>query len=98
MIDDRLQHDRVVGVQPERELLFARQLVDAASPAADEAVEPPAIALQRAVVDVTVADVEIEQLVERPVRRRPAPARAAAHTVQQRRRRDEVKQRPDADR
>ena len=65
------QHERVVGVQPERDLLVARQLVHRGGrQLVDVAVELRALRLERAVVDIAVADVEIEQLIEglRPAR------------------------------
>ena len=65
MIDDRPQHERVVGVQPERELLVARRLVDVGGrERRDVAVELRAVGLERAVVDEAVADVQVEDLIE----------------------------------
>src|SRR5204862_2963766 len=65
VIDDRPQHDRVVGVQPKGDLLFTRHLADRGrGDEGQESVELAALRLEGAVVDVAVADIEIEQLVE----------------------------------
>src|SRR6185503_6540930 len=82
VIDHRLEDERVVSVEPERELFVARQLVNGdAGLIGDEAVEPGPFGLQRAVVHVPIPDVEIEQLIERLaagiVRERVLAARGA---------------------
>ena len=74
MIDDGLHHQRVVGVQPERFLLVATPLRVAGHDRRrverrDVAAQPAAIGLQRPVVHKTVAHVQIEQRVERNVKR-----------------------------
>jgi hypothetical protein len=65
-VDDGLQHEAVVGVQPERDLPLARPRVGAlhAGERRQVAIEFRAIAPERPVVDVPVADVEVEQLIE----------------------------------
>src|SRR6185503_1121111 len=63
---DRAKHERVVGIQPERDLLLARPLVDdRRAELVHVAVELGSIALERAVIDVPAANVEVEDLVER---------------------------------
>src|SRR5471030_2209953 len=67
VIGDGPQHKSVVGVQPERDLFVARQAVDRhGGELRHVPVEFGALRLDGAVVDVAVADVEIEELVERP--------------------------------
>ena len=69
MIDDRAQDERVIGVQPERDLFVPRQLVGVdVCELVDVPVQPPAVALERAVIDVSAADVGVENEVERPER------------------------------
>ena len=66
MIDHRLQHEGVVRIQPERQPLLARRLVDRLRrKAADEPIELRAFELERAVIHVAVTHVEIQDLIER---------------------------------
>ena len=66
VIDDRLQRDGVVGVDPERDLLVARAPGDVGRrDGVDVSIEARTIAPERAVVDETVAHVQVERLVER---------------------------------
>ena len=66
VIDDRPQHDRIVGIQPERDLFLSRHPGDRCrGDEVEEAVELAALGLEGPVIDVAVADVEIEQLIER---------------------------------
>ena len=74
VIDDRLQHERVVRVQPERLLLIAAPLRIARRDRRrvqrrDVAAQPRAIALQRPVVNQPITHVQIEQRIERHVKR-----------------------------
>src|SRR5207247_399106 len=64
-LDDRLQDDGVVRVQPEGHLLFAGGTVDGcASQRGDIAVEPTGLGLEGPVVHEAVPDVDVEELVE----------------------------------
>jgi hypothetical protein len=64
MVDDRPQHQRVIRVQPERDLVVLRQLVSGSGgQEIDVTVELRTIRLQGAVVDPAVADVEVENRV-----------------------------------
>ncbi len=86
-VDDRLQHERVVGVDPVGDLLLARPRIVGRGrdvERRDIAIEPRPIALQRAIVDEPVAHVEIEQPIERRMQRldvagrRPPPCVTSA--------------------
>ena len=81
VVDDRSQHQRVVRVQPEGDLVVLRQLVSGSGgQEIDVTVELRAIRLQGAVVNLAVADVEVENRDRRSSGgpHRPAtPARAA---------------------
>ena len=66
VIDDGAQDEGVVGVQPERQLLVLRQLVHSdCRQSIHESFQPPAFRFQRAVVDESVANVQVEDGVER---------------------------------
>src|SRR4051812_39890229 len=70
VVDHRLQHERVVGVHPERFLLPWRpSLVGRGGHVerGDVAIETAALRFQRSVVDEAVTHVDVEDLVERPV-------------------------------
>src|SRR3982750_868291 len=70
VVDHRLQHERVVGVHPEGDLLPVRPpLVSRRRHVErrDVAIETAALAFERAIVDEAVTHVDIEDLVERPV-------------------------------
>ena len=65
VVDNRLQDERVVGIQPERDLIVSGQLVrDCAVELGNVPIELAAINLQRMVVDEPVTDVGIENLIE----------------------------------
>src|SRR6185436_19624847 len=65
VIDDGFQHEGVVRVEPERDLLLARHLVDRSRALlGDEAVELAPFGFEGAIVRIPVPDVEIEQLIE----------------------------------
>src|SRR5262245_56806266 len=65
VIDDRPQHDRVVGVQPEGQLRVARLLSDRGpGQRGDECVEARPVAFERAVVDLPVTDVGVEDEID----------------------------------
>ena len=69
VVDDRAQDERVVRIQPERDLFVPRQLVHfAVCQLSDVGIEPAAVALERAVVDLAAADVGVENEVERTER------------------------------
>ena len=65
VIDDRPQHDRVVGVQPECQLRLAR-LLSHRRPGqrSDVRVEARAVAFERAIVDFPVTDVGVEDEID----------------------------------
>ena len=73
VVDHRAQHDRVVRVDPERALLSGRplRLRHGCWPIErrQEAVQPATLDLERVVVDEAVADVEVEELIERAIER-----------------------------
>ena len=72
VIDDRLQDDRVVSVQPERELLVARCRLDRhAGQRPDVGVEFRALELERSIIDEAIANVRVENFIVRLSRRRP---------------------------
>jgi len=65
-VDDGAQHQRVVGIQPEGDLLVFRPRVDVGRlELPDVVVEPAPLGFERAVVDESIADVRIENQVER---------------------------------
>ena len=67
VIDDRFQHDRVVGVEPERDLILTRTPGSVgAGNRGDVPVEAGAIASERPVIHEPVAHVQVERLVEQP--------------------------------
>ncbi len=71
-VDDGLQHERVVRVQPEREALVARPAVEGGLrhvQRRDIPIERGARLLQGVVVDEPVANVQLEDLIERAVQR-----------------------------
>jgi hypothetical protein len=56
---------RVVAIQPERHLLLRGSRVELdVRQRRDVAIEPPTFTLERAVIDISVAHVRIEYLVE----------------------------------
>src|SRR4051812_7924569 len=66
MVNHRPQDERVVGIQPERNLLAVRALVDVSGrERVDVLVQTPSIALERAIVDVAVANIRIEHVIKR---------------------------------
>src|SRR6266851_4839641 len=89
VVDDGLEHECVVGIHPERHLLpFRPPLIDRRRyvERRDVAIEPAARAFEGAVVDETVADVDVQNLVERPVQQlRPIGGRELSAGQERRR-------------
>ena len=70
--DDGLQDEGVVGIHPERHLRFSRPRLVGRRRDVERrhvSIERSARRLQRAIVDQPVADVDVENLIERAVER-----------------------------